>query len=221
MQKLLRPVLGLVIALFAVLAAPRAASAREIYVNGVRIANSHQLRMQELTNASVRFDAAGNVWISAPDYHVEIIPGRPLVVPAPPVVAVIGSTRYYLTWTNSPVIGRAQYNFDVVVNGKVISRVMANDPSNQRDITAFIQQGTNNVRIIANKDISQGGRLSSSDEEAMTVSVSQGHSAGGAIVIDDVLLEMRRSAFDTDTFFADAMFNTYGNMAATDLPGAR
>ncbi len=205
MSATLRAVLGVVIVSLAVIALPQAADAREVYVNGVHIGANAKLHDQDLANATVRFDVNGNIWISAPDYHVQILPGT-YTVPVGVTAPTPGSERFYLTWTQSDEIGRAQYDFDIVINGRVVDHVMATDPSGQRDVTAWMQHGVNNVRIIANKNISSG-RLSTSDQEAMVVSLGEGRGSGNAVVVDNMLLEMRRSAFDTDTFFADAIFS--------------
>ncbi len=197
---------------------PRVSRA-DVYLNGVKIA-AEMPRDQLLGLCQVRFDAAGNVWIDAPStgapvtVHDAMPPAVHVAAPPTildgthPVAAGLPlaqrGPRYFLFWQReSP--GSPQYDLSVLVNGRLVQEVSSMDRPGSIDVTAFTHAGENSVRILANKNLG-GERHSSSELDEIRVSFGEGWSAGGQVTIEQIILDMMRTAEDTDAYFSEAIF---------------
>ncbi|MDO9280422.1 MAG: hypothetical protein Q7U06_00835, partial [Pseudomonadota bacterium] len=111
--------------------------AGSVYINGVR---ADLLPEVTVTNATVRFDGQGNVWIDAPGYRVQVVqPGEPAAtaVPAasPPLSSVaaqrVGSGLWWLVTEDNASSG---HTLEVVVNGTLVRRIASGEPQLILDI---------------------------------------------------------------------------------------
>jgi hypothetical protein len=108
------------------------AVAPEVYVNGVR---ADGLRDFTFTRVDVRVDAAGNIWIDAPQYKVE-------AADAPPAAVVPG--RYWLLVED---VGSVGFLVEVVVNGQLVSRVRSGASHAPIDLAPHLRPGENTVLL--------------------------------------------------------------------------
>ena len=88
------------------------AGAVEVYFNGTRVTG---LKSQSFDNCSVRFDASGNVHVTAKGYKVKRLtePGKG---GAPPKAT---SPKQYFIYSEARRPGYAQYDVDVYINDSV------------------------------------------------------------------------------------------------------
>src|SRR5262245_48642989 len=149
---------GLVMAL-----SSRAALARDVYFNGVKLDAHVTLRNQTLQNCEVRFDADGNVHITARGYKVSLAAAGPEgAATADEAPATKVTLRYWLV-APQPKRGVVQYDIDVFMNGTFVKRVRSGDDKAVLEVTRYVRPGANAVRIIATKNI--GDRRASSSPQ--------------------------------------------------------
>ena len=150
-----------------VLAAPQQG---RLFLNGVPIDG---VRGQQFTNASVRIDDQGRVFIDAPDYEV-----------APPAETVrLKPTRLApgegaMVIFQSQAHGKTQINVEVVVNGtKVADEV---DPMQSvHDLLVHLKPGKNTIEVKLGRDAGAG---------AMEVVIGLGGIRDSRIELTDTLL---------------------------------
>ena len=199
------------------------AMAQEIYLNGVKITG---VRNQEIENATVTIDGRGNVKILAPQYRVERIDatdrgpsgattkitssgqaprngtstvssqGSSNVAPPPEGGGSGLSRRYWLVAEVSDP-GLIQYRIEVRINGRLVRSFTDADVPPPMDVTEYLREGRNAVRITAEK-INEGGRRSDSSRHWLRVVVADGHIEGTAVVIDRPGVIFTRNAAQTD-----------------------
>lgn len=171
------------------------AHARNVYLNGVDISN---IRDQTFTKATVKIDAQGNIYITAPGYKVEIRDPKPQEQAPETTKPDTGgpnsslSNRYYLVTEPSPQ-GRAQYDFSILVNGVEKKTIPAGSPQQIIEISAWLHPGDNEVVIRGVKNL-QGGRKSSSSSDKVRILVGLGHEQGKTVKIDKVLASVKADA---------------------------
>lgn len=179
------------------LAAPAFASS--VFLNGVQVDG---LANQKLTNATVTFDAQGNVHIDAPGVEVKTM-GGPSGANAQPASAIPAAgmaparpSKHYFLVPQQAVTGMSGYDIDVFINGTWVTRFRGAEDSNPLDVTKYVVSGPNKVLFTARK--AKGERKSFSPQHTFTVMVGEGSAGGDQVVIDDPLLTFKRAASDND-----------------------
>ncbi len=195
------------------------AIALDVYLNGVLITG---VRDQEFEDATVTIDSNGNVRIKAPHYQVErtdtknfgpggtkqITSKSPPSKSRPPTISSSSSSkssgqgrslldrRYWLVAQVSEA-GMVQYRIEVRVNGQLVRSFTDADVPAPIEVTSFLRQGQNRVRITADK-ITEGGRRSESSRHWLRVVVADGHIEGASVVIDRPGVIFTRNAAQID-----------------------
>jgi hypothetical protein len=171
-----------------------------VFLNGV---NVDGLRSQAFEKCRlVKIDDRGDVHLDCPGYQVE---GVPAAAPAPvpvPVVAVSSIARpamskHYWLVTERSEGGAAQYDLDIFVNSKWIRKVKSNEEQIVLEITKYLSPGPNKVLFAATKHL-EAGRKSASPAAYVKVIVGEGESGGNNVMIDNPLIECRRTAAETE-----------------------
>jgi hypothetical protein len=166
------------------------------YLNGVNIDG---LRSQSFEKCkSVRVDERGDLHLDCPGYEVQA--QAPSAVPPPPVAA--GSlvpppatiSKHY--WLVSEEKEGAQYDLDVFVNSKWVRKVKAGEPQIVLEITKFLQPGQNKVLFAATKRPEP--RKPASPASFVKITVGEGEAGGNTVMIDNPLVECKRTAAETD-----------------------
>jgi len=198
-----------------------AALAIDIYINDVLVTG---VRDQHLQNVEVRFDGSGNVRITAPHYRIQRVDdqaagdGGPEASTAPtaatvpsPTTSSVGAlagrqdppanggqglTRRYWLVAECSSPGQVQYRFRVEINGRTVGSFDDATPPAPLEVTAYLQQGNNTVRLRADKVV-EGGRRSTSSRDWLRVMVADGHIDGSAVVIDNPGVVATRTAAQT------------------------
>lgn len=169
----------------------------DVYVNGVR---ADVLPVTTLTGVTVRFDAAGNVWIDAPTYAAStrdvapaVSPGSLSAAPVATVRAASGSTgtgppsgSWWLVTDDAGSVGQS---LEVYVNEVLVRRVASGEPQVLLDLGAYLHPGPNTVRIVARPP-------AAAPAGALSVYVGRGSATGDTVRIATIDLRYSRRAED-------------------------
>lgn len=203
------------------------ALARNVYLNGVKLDASVQMKAQTFTGCDVRIDDAGDVYITAK--NVQIVPTDirpaappppapppppPRAAPSPPPPPPPAQTRVS-TSGDKPVWlisrqtqrGVSQYDVDVFINDQFVTKVRSDDDPVVLDISRWISRGTNRVRMIAVKNMGDR-RVSSSPTDTLEVLMGEGVLGGSTVRVDKVLVSFKRNANETSNIREDFSFDS-------------
>ncbi|TMA28925.1 MAG: hypothetical protein E6J78_04320 [Deltaproteobacteria bacterium] len=168
-----------------------------VYLNGVNIDG---LRSQTFEKCrSVKIDDRGDVRLDCPAYQVESQP-TPAGAPPPPLATAglaTSITKHYWLVTEQNDGAAAQYDVDVFVNSKWVRKVKSGDGQMVLEITKYLQPGANKVLFAATKHL-EAGRKSTAAGSYVKFIVGEGEAGGNNVMIDNPLIEMKRSAAETD-----------------------
>jgi hypothetical protein len=159
-----------------------------VYINGVR---ADLLPEVTLSNATVRFDAQGDVWIDAPGYHVQVLsPGEPAVpvrTPAPSVSSAQAASMSDTGSRTTPVAtwwlvteddGSTGHTLEVLVNGTLVRRVASGQPQLILDVGAYLRRGANTVVV-------QGVPGGSPAGGPLSIYLGRGNTLSGTLRLDN------------------------------------
>jgi hypothetical protein len=174
-----------------------------VFLNGVNI---DSLRSQSFEKCkTVKIDERGDVHLDCPGYQVEtqqpqaapLVPSAPS---APPVVqAAVSSaiTKHYWLVSEDANSALAQYDLDVFVNSKWIRKIKAGEPQIVLEISKYMTVGPNKILFAATKHV-EAGRKSTSPASFVKIVVGEGEVGGSTVMIDNPLVECKRTAAETD-----------------------
>ena len=172
-----------------------------LFLNGVNI---DAVRGQTFEKCrTVRVDERGDVHLDCPGYQVEGTVGAPPAAAARSPVAQPSSslatvvTKHYWLVTEQNEQGAAQYDLDVFINSKWVRKIRAGEEQIVMEITKLLQPGTNKLLFAATKHL-ETGRKSASPSAFLKVIIGEGESGAGNVMIDNPLLECKRTAAETD-----------------------
>jgi hypothetical protein len=174
------------------LASAAPAAAVEVYFNGVRVSG---LKNQQFKGCSVRFDADGNVHITAKGYTVKRMGDGAEQNEAPTPKA-----KHYFLYSKATRPGYAQYDVDVYINGKWVKKVRNNQDQVIAEITKHLKPGKNVISFAATKNYSGGERKSESPKDYVQVSIGAGTAGGGTVNITSNLVTFKAPASRTENF---------------------
>ncbi|MDP2313023.1 MAG: hypothetical protein Q8P41_08980 [Pseudomonadota bacterium] len=166
-----------------------------------------------LTNATVRLDGEGNVWIDAPGYRVQVVQpteygGASAPIPAPPASTppasspprpqpptprsdAAGADRVAAStwWLVTEDAGSSGHTLEVVVNGTLVRRILSGEPQLILDLGPFLRHGANTVVVNALPGPTPGGG-------PLSVYVGRGNDLSGTIHLDNPDVAYSRRASD-------------------------
>jgi hypothetical protein len=174
--------------------------AASIFLNGVNIDGVRTQSFDKCRN--VRIDDKGNLHLDCPGYQAEKVAGSggsaPMVLPTIPVAGSSlvphNLSKHYFLVTEQSDGSAAQYDVDVYVNSKWLRKVRSGDEQIVLDITRFLSPGPNKVLFAATKRGSKAGAASS----FVRFIVGEGESSGAQVLIDNPLVECKRTAAEND-----------------------
>ena len=179
------------------LLAPATATAVEVFFNGVQVTG---LKNQSFEGCKVKFDANGNVRITAKGYTVKRMEqgssaANPGTTASPGNVA-----KQYFLYSKATRPGYAQYDIDVYVNGKWVRKIRNNESQVVTDITKKLRPGRNVVQFAATKNYRGKSRLSTSSADFIEVFIGLGNKGGGTVNITTTLARFKATAGTTKNF---------------------
>ncbi|HKC58744.1 MAG TPA: hypothetical protein VKB92_01555 [Myxococcales bacterium] len=173
--------------------------AASVFLNGVNIDGVRGQSFEKCR--AVRIDDKGNVQLDCPGYQAESAGGSGSAAVVLPSIPVAGASfaptslaKHYFLVTEQNDGAAAQYDIDVYVNSKWVRKVRSGDEQIVLDITKFLLPGANKVLFAATKRAQKAGAASS----FVRFIVGEGESSGAQILIDNPLLECKRTAAETD-----------------------
>lgn len=178
-----------------------------ITLNGVAIDG---VTNQRIENCTVIIDARGNIQIEAKGYAVRTAPPadpaqapRPPSAPPAPVAPDASSAdllthRYFLVSEQTRADG-TQYDIEVFINSKWIRKIKSDDDQVIAEVTKHLRRGPNKVVLVATKRAG-AERRSSSEDVVFKVTLGEGNVSGDSVTIDQPLVQMRRSAAESENF---------------------
>jgi hypothetical protein len=167
-----------------------------IFLNGVNIDSLRATTFEKCK--AVKIDERGDVFLDCPGYSVEQQnpPVAPAAAPVPAAVAT-AITKHYWMVSEDANSALAQYDLDVFVNSKWIRKIKAGEPQMVLEITKFLSPGPNKILFAATKHL-EAGRKSASPASYLKVVVGEGEAGGTTVMIDNPLVECKRTAAETD-----------------------
>lgn len=169
-----------------------------LFLNGVNIDGIRSQAFEKCR--TVKIDERGDVHLDCPGYQVEAPAPSAAPPPAAPVAAAGIATsisKHYWLVTEQTESGAAQYDMDVFVNSKWIRKVKSGEDQIVLEITKYLIPGPNKILFAATKHI-EAGRHSASPSAFVKVIVGEGEAGGSNVMIDNPLLECKRTAAEID-----------------------
>jgi hypothetical protein len=171
--------------------------AASVFLNGVNIDGVRAQSFEKCRSA--RVDDKGNVYLDCPGYQAESIGGS--AAAALPTISVAGASvvparlsKHYFLVTEQNDGAAAQYDVDVYVNSKWVRKVRSGDEQIVLDISRYLAPGTNKLLFAATKRAPRAGAPTS----FVRLIVGEGESSGSQVLIDNPLLECKRSGAELD-----------------------
>jgi hypothetical protein len=192
---LLAPTAGVALAFVVALSTPAAAA---VFLNGVNIDG---ITGQTFENCTVTIDEKGNILIVAKGYEVQASPTRPAPKPLPAATTEPVTKRYFLvTEQNAP--GMTQYDIDVFINSVWVKRLASDEPQVVLEVSKHLRKGQNSVHLTATK-MMKDGRKSTTPAHVFMVHLGEGNMGGNNVMIDNELVEYKRTAAEVQNFNDD------------------
>jgi hypothetical protein len=192
--------------LVAALLVPGAAAAAQLIVNNVPIgkvdltvAGIEGITFEKCS--SVKIEAGGDVRIDCPGYDLQSAApaaqaASTTATPAPAAVPGRVTKRFWVV-TEQSQKGMTQYDIDLYVNSKWVKRFKNDDESVVLEITKHLLPGKNRLLFAATKNVGES-RRSTSPAAFYRIVVGEGDVGGQSVLIDNPLVEIRRTAAETD-----------------------
>jgi len=169
--------------------------AGSIYLNGTRIDG---VTSQKFEKCTVTIDDKGDVYIHAPGYAVHGQATTPTPNSKTVVIPSASAGRYWLVKDeNYP--GKTQYDVDIYINSVWFKRIRSNKEQVVQEITKHLRAGPNVIHFAATKNVGQQ-RKSFSPQVYMRIIVGEGNIGGNNIMIENPLIQYKRTANETQNF---------------------
>ncbi|MFH1810941.1 MAG: hypothetical protein ABIJ09_19525 [Pseudomonadota bacterium] len=176
------------------------ASAKSVYLNGVNIDG---VANQTFENCTVEIDAQGNVHIKAKGYQVKQV-GPDTARPATAAPTGVRSRRYWVvTEKNFP--GMTQYDVDLFINSVWVRRITSDEEQVVFEVSKYVKPGKNVIHFTATKNFG-ATRKSHSPQHYFKIILGEGNVGGDNVMIDNPLVEYKRTAAESRTFNDDFEF---------------
>ena len=176
------------------------AMAGSIFLNGVNIDGVTSQKFEKVT---VKIDERGNIHIDAPGYAAKVVGAGGGATPSKtaPTEAADDSpgkiTKRYWLVTEQTVPGMTDFDIDVYINSKWVRKLRNNEEQIITEVTKHLVPGRNSVLLTARKQ--KGGTPRSySAEHIFRVIIGEGNVGGDNVMIDNPIVNFKRSAAETD-----------------------
>ena len=171
--------------------------AASVFLNGVNIDGVRAQNFEKCRSA--RVDDKGNVYLDCPAYQAESIGSG--AAASLPTISVAGASvvparlsKHYFLVTEQNDGAAAQYDVDVYVNSKWVRKVRSGDEQIVLDLSRYLNPGPNRLLFAATKRVARSGTPTS----FVRLIVGEGESSGSQVLIDNPLVECKRSGAEVD-----------------------
>jgi len=174
--------------------------ASSVFLNGVNIDG---VASQKFENCTVEIDAQGNVHIKAKGYQVkQASPGTGAATPT--TSSGVRSRRYWVvTEKNFP--GMTQYDIDIFINSVWVRRITSEEEQVVFEVTKYVKPGRNTIHFTSTKNFG-ATRKSHSPHHYFKIILGEGNVGGDNVMIDNPLVEYKRTAAESRTYNDDFTF---------------
>lgn len=185
----------------AILSAGLVAEARDVYINGIKLDSNVVLKNQTFPACEVKFDEAGNVYITAKGFKIQLQEEGSTTTKAEetPAPADGKMTKRYWLVSKQAKRGQTQYDVDVYVNDTLVKKVRSTEDSVVLEVTKHVKAGANKVRLVAVKNLGDK-RLSTSPTDTLEIILGEGNVSGGTVAIDKPVVNYKRTAAETGNY---------------------
>jgi hypothetical protein len=167
------------------------AMAGNLYINGTFV-DSRSIPGVELEEVDVRVDEAGNIYIEAPGYKIEVVDPAGGTTTPPPSNNTVSSTGGQRTTTPPPGAsgvaaarwwlvtednGSSGHQIEIWINGKLAQTLRSGDPQKIVDVGPWLQAGPNEILMKSNSTNASGG--------SFYVYIGTGSDESGTVVMDN------------------------------------
>ena len=167
----------------------------EVYFNGVRVTG---LKNQLFEGCKVRFDAKGNVHVTAKGYTVKTAEKASGDTSKGTPKATLSNHYFLVSAGKAPK--SAQYDVDVFVNGKWVRKIRSSEDQVVFEITSHLKKGKNVINFSATKNFGGKPRVGTTADVYLRVLVGLGNQGGGTVNITKTLVDFRAPASRVDNF---------------------
>jgi hypothetical protein len=183
--------LAAMLACSAVAYADKKPTHRKVYLNGIDL-DGVELPEAVFDSCSVRLDAKGNIYITAPGFEIAAKPAKTKQAPARPGAL----TQHYFLVTSESPRGATGYHVGVYVNGEKVTTVRSNAEPIVVDITRWVRAGANEIRMLASKSSARSG----SPKQVLQIQLAEGDARNGEAIVRKTLLTYQRTAAEKTSF---------------------
>jgi hypothetical protein len=176
-----------------------------VFLNGVNIEGVRSQTFEKCR--TVRLDEKGDVHLDCPGYQVETpaaLVAPAARAPAPPAVPVAAAAvappqlgKHYFLVTEQGAGGGPQYDVDVFINSKWVRKLKNGEDQIVMDISKLLQPGPNKLLFAATKRAVAGPSVPQ-PAAYLKIIVGEGEQGGGNVLIDNPLVECKRTAAEVD-----------------------
>lgn len=191
---------GILIAAAAVtLLAASPAHAVDIFINGTKATG---LKMADLSNCQVKFDAAGNVHIISPGYRVvkdkkgkpsKVVGSSDFGAARGPVAVGKPKMRYVLLYRPNPKVA---FTFRISINGKLFRTIDLSTGAFTVDLTDRLSPGRNQIQVTGKPTGSAPSTGSETDIAKLSILSGQERADGAFVAKHPPVWELVRAAVD-------------------------
>jgi hypothetical protein len=176
------------------------AQAKSVYLNGVNIDG---VANQTFENCSVEIDAQGNIHIKAKGYQVK--QATPDTASPTTVAPTTSRSRRYWVVTEKNFPGMTQYDIDIFINSVWVRRITSDEEQVVFEVSKYVKPGKNVIHFTATKNFG-ATRKSHSPQHYFKIILGEGNVGGDNVMIDNPLVEYKRTAAESRTFNDDFEF---------------
>jgi hypothetical protein len=174
------------------------------FLNGVNIDGVRPLIFEKCK--TVQIDVHGDVRLDCPAYQVETVAARrglgqtasPETIPVEAMTPVVPVqiTKHYWLVSEQAGAGDSQYEVDLFINAKWVRKLRSSEDQVVMEISKLLQPGPNKLLLAATKTLA-GGKRAAAPGATLKIIIGEGQAVGGNILIDNPLVEYKRSAAET------------------------
>jgi hypothetical protein len=190
-------IITVVVATAATLLSAAPVHALDVYVNGTK---ANGIKMADLTNCQVKFDALGNVHVLSPGYRVLMNKkGKP--------ARIVGSSdfggtktvtgkpnqRYVLLYRPNPKVA---FTFEVHINGKKFRNIDLSTGAFTVDLTSSLLPGANQIRVIGKPTGTAPPTGTEADVAKLRILAGHERADGAFVAKHPAVWELVRAAID-------------------------
>ena len=206
MSRTILPKITLIISLFAMVLFWNALPCRavEIYFNKVKITG---LKDQQFKNCGLKFDANGDLYISASQYKVKQVGEGEDIQPEKEITPrkdKLVTKDYFLVFQQT-ARNATGYNLTLLINKKLVRSILNRETQVVIPVTDYLRKGKNTLTVKAVKK-NYSKAMKKDKTSVINLILGMGKSKNQQLMIEKPLVEYKRRANETKNYKNDFIF---------------